>query len=146
VTAPRDCSVNDGILGGGVQDKAEAKEGHPTTHEIVRFIGLLVARAPEICRESPSRSWVTKVEGALSRGTFGQFLSRDSFIDIARYLHFNDNAKQAESGDRAFKLRQVLQVLQKTFFRGYRLGVRISFDEGMVPMRTAATRCGSICA
>ncbi|KAE9268194.1 hypothetical protein PR003_g31528, partial [Phytophthora rubi] len=104
-------------------------------HEIVRFIGLLVARALELRRESLSRHWITKVEGALSRGTFGQFLSRDRFKDIARYLHFNDNSKQAESGDRAFKIRPVLQALQKTFFRGYRLGARISFDEGMVPMR-----------
>ncbi|KAE8957236.1 hypothetical protein PR002_g31229 [Phytophthora rubi] len=104
-------------------------------HEIVRFIGLLVARALELRRESPSRHWITKVEGALSRGTFGQFLSRDRFKDIARYLHFNDNSKQAESGDRAFKIRLVLQALQKTFFREYRLGGRISFDEGMVPMR-----------
>ncbi|ETP40057.1 hypothetical protein F442_12553 [Phytophthora nicotianae P10297] len=28
-----------------------------------------------------------------------------------------------------------LLALQKTFFRGYRLGAKISFDEGMVPMR-----------
>ncbi|KAE9262882.1 hypothetical protein PR003_g33369, partial [Phytophthora rubi] len=104
-------------------------------HEIVRFIGLLVARALEPRRESLSRHWITKVEGAVSRGTFGQFLSRDRFQDIARYLHFNDNEKQADSDDRAFKIRPIKQALQKTFFRGYRLGARISFDEGMVPMR-----------
>ncbi|KAE9317371.1 hypothetical protein PR003_g18488 [Phytophthora rubi] len=104
-------------------------------HEIIRFIGLLVARALEPRRESLSRHWITRVEGALSRGTFGQFLSRDRFHDIARYLHFNDNEKQADSGDRAFKIRPVIQALQKTLFRGYRLGARISFDEGMVPMR-----------
>ncbi|KAJ8554797.1 hypothetical protein ON010_g9687 [Phytophthora cinnamomi] len=107
-------------------------------HEIVRFIGLLIARTLEPRRESPSRHWVTKVEGALGRGTFGQFLSRDRFHDIlflARYLHFNKNGLQAESGDRAFKIHPVVQALQKTFFSGFRLGARISFDEGMVPMR-----------
>ncbi|KAE8960753.1 hypothetical protein PR001_g30278, partial [Phytophthora rubi] len=71
-------------------------------HEIVRFIGLLVALSE--C---------------------------DRFQDIARYLHFNDNEKQADSDDRAFKIRPIIQALQKTFFRGYRLGARISFDEGM---------------
>ncbi|GMF59598.1 unnamed protein product [Phytophthora fragariaefolia] len=104
-------------------------------HEIVRFIGLLVARALEPRRENLDRHWITRVEGALSRGTFGQFLRRDRFHDLARYLHFNNNEKQADSGDRAFKVRPVTQALQKTFFRGYRLGARISFDEGMVPMR-----------
>ncbi|POM58723.1 Hypothetical protein PHPALM_36591 [Phytophthora palmivora] len=86
-------------------------------------------------RESLSRHWVTKAEGALSRGTFGQFMSRDRFEDIVRYIHFNNNDIQRDSGDRAFKIRPVIQALQKTFFRGFRLGSRISFDEGMVPMR-----------
>ncbi|POM67542.1 Hypothetical protein PHPALM_16441, partial [Phytophthora palmivora] len=104
-------------------------------HEIIRFIGLLIARTLEPRRESLSRHWITKIEGALARGTFGQFLSRDRFHDIARYLHFNDNAKQSDSGDRAFKIRPVIQALQKTFFRGFRIGARISFDEAMVPMR-----------
>ncbi|ETN21965.1 hypothetical protein PPTG_21173 [Phytophthora nicotianae INRA-310] len=103
-------------------------------HEIVRFIGLLIARTLEPRRESLSRHWITKVEGALSRCTFGQFISRDRFHDIAKYLHFNDNAGQPESADRTFKIRPVLQAIQKTFFRGYRLGARISFDEGMVSM------------
>ncbi|KAE9024094.1 hypothetical protein PR001_g12760 [Phytophthora rubi] len=116
--------------------KAKLRRNNPIQpHEIVRFIGLLVARALERRRESLNRHWVTKVEGALSRGTFAQFLSRDRFQDIARFLHFNDNSKQAESGDRAFKIHPVIQALQKTFFRGYRLGARISIDEGMVPMR-----------
>ncbi|GMF58757.1 unnamed protein product [Phytophthora fragariaefolia] len=104
-------------------------------HELVRYIGLLIARSLEPRHESLSRHWITKVEGTLSRGTFGQFISRYRFHDIARFLHFNDNAKQADSGDRAFKMRPVIQALQKTFFRGYRMGARISFDEGMVPMR-----------
>lgn len=104
-------------------------------HEIVRFIGLLIARSLEPRRESLSRHWITKVEGALSCGTFGQFISRDRFHDIARYLHFNDNTKHADSGDRAFKIRPVIQALQKTFSCGYLMGARISFDEGMVQMR-----------
>ncbi|KAJ8516952.1 hypothetical protein ON010_g18387 [Phytophthora cinnamomi] len=74
-------------------------------HEIVRFIGLLIARTLEPRRASLSRHWVTKVEGALARGTFSPFLSRDRFHDIARYLHFNENELQAKSGDRAFKSR-----------------------------------------
>ncbi|POM59026.1 Hypothetical protein PHPALM_36252 [Phytophthora palmivora] len=35
-------------------------------HELVRFIGLLVAQSLEPRRESLSRHWITKVEGTLS--------------------------------------------------------------------------------
>ncbi|ETI39312.1 hypothetical protein F443_15089 [Phytophthora nicotianae P1569] len=62
-------------------------------HEVVSFIGLLVAKTLEPRRESLSRHWITKAERALSRGAFGQSMSRDRFHDIARYLHFNDNAR-----------------------------------------------------
>ncbi|OWZ02138.1 LOW QUALITY PROTEIN: hypothetical protein PHMEG_00026348 [Phytophthora megakarya] len=62
--------------------------------ELVRFIGLLIARTLEPRRECLERHWITKAEGALARGTFGQFMSRDRFEDIARYMLFNDNAKQ----------------------------------------------------
>ncbi|GMF45365.1 unnamed protein product [Phytophthora fragariaefolia] len=82
-------------------------------HEIVQFIGLLIARALEPRRESVTRHWITRTEGALSRGTFGQFLSRNRFQDIARYLHFNHNELQHTSGDRTFKIRPVVQALQK---------------------------------
>ncbi|KAI9986642.1 hypothetical protein PInf_025595 [Phytophthora infestans] len=37
-----------------------------------------------------------------------------AFHDIARYLHFNDNNLQSDSNDRAFKIRPVIQALQKT--------------------------------
>ncbi|GMF49113.1 unnamed protein product [Phytophthora fragariaefolia] len=87
--------------------KTKIRRKHPIVpHELVRFIGLLVARSLEPRRESLSRHWITKVKGALSRGTFGQFLSRDRFRGITRYLHFNnDNFQQAVSGGRAFKIR-----------------------------------------
>ncbi|GMF55479.1 unnamed protein product [Phytophthora fragariaefolia] len=113
-----------------VEYKTKPRRKHPIVpHELARFIGLLVARPLEPSQESLSRHWITNVEGALSRGTFGQFLTRDRFEDITRYLHFNDNSQQAASGDRAFKIRPVLQALQKTFFRGYRLGARVSTRE-----------------
>lgn len=108
---------------------------HIQPHELIRFIGLVIARTLEPRREILSRHWVTKLEGALSRGTFGQFLSRDRFQDIARYIHFNDSTEQVESHDRAFKIRPILSALRKTFFLVYRLGSHLSFDEGMVSMR-----------
>ncbi|ETN20357.1 hypothetical protein PPTG_21279 [Phytophthora nicotianae INRA-310] len=63
--------------------KTKLKRKNPIQpHEIIRFIGRLIVRTLEPRRKSLSRHWITKVEGALSRGTFGQFLSRERFQDI----------------------------------------------------------------
>jgi hypothetical protein len=78
--------------------------------------------------------WCTTEAGAVPRGTFGRFMARHRFLDIARYLHFASNADRPQH-DRAWKIRPVLQVVEKTFRRGFRLGPRISFDEGMVGSR-----------
>lgn len=52
--------------------KSKLRRKHPIQlHELVRFIGLLIARTLEARRESLSRHWITKTEGALPRGTFG---------------------------------------------------------------------------
>ncbi|ETN21771.1 hypothetical protein PPTG_21137 [Phytophthora nicotianae INRA-310] len=82
-----------------------ARKSAVQPHENVRFVGLLVAKALEPRQHSLSHHWITRAEGALSCGSFGQFMSRDRFHDIARYFHFNDNDRQGDSDDRAFKIR-----------------------------------------
>ncbi|POM69925.1 Hypothetical protein PHPALM_13741, partial [Phytophthora palmivora] len=62
-------------------------------------------------------------------------MKRDRFKTITRYLHFASNASSTAATDKAWKVRPVLQVIEKTFRRGYRLGARVSFDEGTIPNR-----------
>ncbi|ETN14351.1 hypothetical protein PPTG_22233 [Phytophthora nicotianae INRA-310] len=80
--------------------------------------------------------WSTREDGAVPRGTFSRYMKRDRFKMITRYLHFASNNAEAASKDKAWKVRPVLQVLEKTFCRGYRLGPQISFDEGTIPNRS----------
>jgi hypothetical protein len=104
-------------------------------HEVVQFVGLLLARALCPQRVALSRHWTTQEAGAVPRGTFGRFMSRARFEDITRFLHFNNNADDNRLRDRAWKVRPLLQVVQKTFRRGFLLGKTISFDEGMIGSR-----------
>ncbi|OWY91524.1 hypothetical protein PHMEG_00039863 [Phytophthora megakarya] len=53
-----------------------------------------------------------------------------------KFLHFNSNMDTELRRDKAWKVRPLLQTIEKTFRRGYRLGKVISFDEGMMPNRS----------
>lgn len=79
------------------------------------------------------KHWSTDSDGALTHGTWGRFLTRKRFQDISLFLHFNDNSSSSAAEDKAWKIRPLIQALQKTFKRVYRLGKAVSFDEGMVP-------------
>ncbi|POM65861.1 Hypothetical protein PHPALM_18363 [Phytophthora palmivora] len=55
------------------------------------FIGLLIARAIAPNKEKLQHHWETTDEGAIPRGCFGRFMTRDRFAHIARNLHFSSN-------------------------------------------------------
>ncbi|KAE9017160.1 hypothetical protein PR001_g14470 [Phytophthora rubi] len=63
-------------------------------------------------------------------------MKRDRFEEILKFLHFNNNEAGGAHADKAWKIRPILQAVEKTFRRGYRLGKVISFDEGMMPNRS----------
>ncbi|POM64423.1 Retrotransposable element, partial [Phytophthora palmivora] len=73
---------------------------------------------------------------ALPTGTFGRFKKRERFERIMRNLHFSDNTAPAASTDKAWKVRPIVETLQRTFRSGYRTPPIISFDEAMVPSRS----------
>ncbi|POM68749.1 Hypothetical protein PHPALM_15049 [Phytophthora palmivora] len=105
-------------------------------HEIVHVIALFFARAIAPIRDGLSKHWCVDEEGAIPRGTFSRFMKRGRFEDIMTYLHFNSNPDVGAHADKAWKICPVLQVVERTFRRGYRLGKVISFDEGMMPNRS----------
>ncbi|GMG17935.1 unnamed protein product [Phytophthora fragariaefolia] len=76
-------------------------------------------------------------EGAISRGSFGSVLRRDRFMEISRNLHFNPNNDPRAQTDSAWKIRKVVEVLQKTFARGYVAPSHLAFDEAILPSRSS---------
>ncbi|OWY97389.1 hypothetical protein PHMEG_00032092, partial [Phytophthora megakarya] len=101
-------------------------------HEILQCIGLLLARmmCPHIRRLSDH--WATTSIGAIPAGTFGRFMKRERFDRIMRNLHFSNNL----STDKAWKVRPIVDTLQRTFLSGYTTPPVLSFDEAMVPSRS----------
>ncbi|GMF55931.1 unnamed protein product [Phytophthora fragariaefolia] len=106
-------------------------------HELCRFVGLLIARTIAPNREKLAHHWKTTVEGAISRGAFGSVLRRDRFMEISRNLHFNPNGDPRAATYRAWKIRKVVEVLQRTFERGYVAPAHLAFDEAILPSRSS---------
>ncbi|KAJ8561922.1 hypothetical protein ON010_g7758 [Phytophthora cinnamomi] len=106
-------------------------------HELCRFLGLLITRT--ICpnREKLASHWKTTDEGAILRGAFNAVMARDRFFDICRNLHFNDNDDPRALTDRAWKIRKVVEVLQRSLREGYVPPAELSFDEAMLPSRSS---------
>eukprot|EP00644_Phytophthora_capsici_P000738 jgi/Phyca11/109016/e_gw1.16.664.1 len=60
-------------------------------HEILHVIGLLVARSLCSHTDGLDKHWQTDEDGAIPRGTFNRYMTRDRFNTIMRYLHFTSN-------------------------------------------------------
>lgn len=104
--------------------------------EILRVMALLIARMLTPIRKGIAAHWGLKKVGALPSNRFGQFMSKNRFFHIMGYLHFSNNKSPQAKLDRAWKIRPVVDVLQRTFARGYRTPPVISFDEATLPSRS----------
>ena len=103
-------------------------------HEIVQWIGMMIARV--LCPKKQLHShWAKHEKGCVPSGTFGKIMARQRFMDISRFLHFSNNENPEAKRDRAWKIRPVLQTIEKTFKAGYVLGAYIALDEAMLPSR-----------
>lgn len=101
--------------------------------EIAIFLGLLIARTIAPNKERFDNHWKTTDEGAIPRGCFNAFMTRDRFYHISRNLHFSSNADARAHIDRAWKLRPVIDVLQETFQASFIPPPIMAFDEAMLP-------------
>ncbi|POM72710.1 LOW QUALITY PROTEIN: Hypothetical protein PHPALM_10538 [Phytophthora palmivora] len=106
-------------------------------HELCVFIGLLLARAIQPNREKISNHWKMSDEGGIAKGVFRNYMPRDRFMEISRNLHFSSNLDPRAKTDRAWKIRKVVHVLQRTFRRGYTPPAELAFDEAMLPSRSS---------
>jgi hypothetical protein len=68
--------------------------------------------------------------------SFSQVFSRNTFQNILRFLHCNDNTQAAPRGspeyDPGYKIRPVFDILNNTFDRKYNLGRDLTVDKSMV--------------
>ena len=103
-------------------------------HELLHWMGLMIARMLSP-KKQMHMHWSTKQFGVLPKGTFGDVMSRKRFEDISRFLHFNDNSSANAGRDRAWKIRLILDTMEKSFKKGYVLGENVALDEGMLPSR-----------
>ncbi|KAE9343032.1 hypothetical protein PR003_g9184 [Phytophthora rubi] len=101
-------------------------------HEILRVVGLLVARMLCPQKMSFAAHWSMVEDGAIPAGLFGRYMSRDRCQNILRDLHFVNNT--ADHGrDKLWKLRPVVDKIQERFLAGWLLPAIFSFDEGVLP-------------
>jgi len=83
-------------------------------HEVLRVVAMLLSRRLMPIRKGIAAHWSTKQVGALPTSRF--YL----FFHIMGDLHFSNNKSPQVALDRAWKIRPVVDVLQRTFARGYR--------------------------
>ncbi len=101
--------------------------------EVLRLIGLLVARTLCPHRRRMKYHWSVVSDGAIPMGTFGKFMSRNRFESILRDLHFSDNDAPSVRFDKLVKIRPIVEMMQPRFLRGWHLPPVLSFDEGVLP-------------
>ncbi|KAE8969419.1 hypothetical protein PF011_g26813 [Phytophthora fragariae] len=87
--------------------------------EVLRVMGLLIARMLMPIRKGIAAHWSMKQVGALPTNRFNVFMTKHRFFHIMGYLHFSNNNSPSASVDRVWKIRPVVDVLQRTFARGY---------------------------
>ena len=100
-------------------------------------MGLLLART--LCRHRGrlSQHWAVTQVGVVPRGTFGEVMARNRFNDIMANLHFSNNRDVRATTDRSWKIRRVVDCIQRTFRRGFTEPPAVlSFDEGILPNRS----------
>ncbi|KAF0706495.1 hypothetical protein AaE_014077 [Aphanomyces astaci] len=123
--------------------------------EVVHLVAMLVFRCVMPIKSGIKDHWRREeyCKGLEPPGTFGKVMSRNRFVDICRYvfvlytfksyyllltfLHFNNNLDPRARTDRAWKVRSISDMLQKTSAGAFKLGRYISFDEAVIPGRAS---------
>ncbi|GMF31981.1 unnamed protein product [Phytophthora fragariaefolia] len=105
--------------------------------KVLTVVALLIARMLVPIRKGIAAHWSLKKVGAQPANRFGTFMPKNRFFHIMGYLHFSNNKSPQAHRDRAWKIRPVVDVLQRTFARGYKMPPPvISFDDATLPSRS----------
>ncbi|KAG3007473.1 hypothetical protein PC121_g7873 [Phytophthora cactorum] len=104
--------------------------------EVLRVVALLIARMLVPIRKGIAAHWSTAKLGAMPTNLFGLYMPKNRFFHIMGYMQFSNNKSPEAHRDRAWKIRPVVDVQQRTFARGYKPPPVISFDEATLPSRS----------
>lgn len=115
--------------------RKEANKCDIQPYEVLVCVGLLIVRILAQHKRRMNDNWATSARGAVPAGTFGQFMPRHRFEHALSNLHFTNNADKRADNDRPWKVRSVLEVLQRTFMAGFRTPAVLALDEAIIPSR-----------
>ena len=101
--------------------------------EIKAYYGLLILM-DTMKFERDEMYWSESSQYKLVGSRFGEIMPRDRYVQIKRYLHFNDDDVDHE-GDKLYKIRFMLDTCRTSFQREYIPHREISVDEAMIPFK-----------
>jgi len=103
-----------------------------TVQEMKLFFGLLILTGM-VRKGSLSSYW--SIEELISTPLFSKVMTRDRFLLIMRFLHFNNNDDynpDDEDRDRLHKIRPFLDMARDRFRKVYQPGKNLSVDESLI--------------
>ena len=97
------------------------------TSRIFVFISLLILNMLHGHKEGLSAQWINEGSELRPGGRFSKWMSRDEFRVISRYLCFHDLDDPIDVTDKHFRLRSIIETLNKTFRTCYKLGIHYTY-------------------
>ena len=97
--------------------------------ELKAFIGILLYSGYS---PLPSERMYWSNDDDLSRPIVRQAMTRSEYLKIKSYLHVQDNNKQKESKDRGFKVRPLIEMINKSFQQYGIFESKLAIDEMIV--------------
>ena len=97
--------------------------------ELKAFIGILLYSGYS---PLPSERMYWSNDDDLSRPIVRQAMTRSEYLKIKSYLHVQDNNKQKESKDRGFKVRPLIEMINKSFQQFGIFESKLAIDEMIV--------------
>ena len=91
-------------------------------------IGMGLVRKPSLSYYFQNSFWLTRTPG------FGSLMSRNQYQLMRSFLHFSNNADD-DGNNRLFKIRKVLELVEKTYTSCYHPHKELSVDETMVKFK-----------
>ncbi|XP_045778765.1 uncharacterized protein LOC123876503 [Maniola jurtina] len=113
-----------------IKPKSRVKKWVPTTfEEMEKFMGVLmvmgITKLPQV-----NLYWSKKK--CYRNEYIANLISRDRFLLLLKFWHFSDNV---DKGDKLYKIRNVLDILLKSFTEVLKPGRFMVIDETMIPWK-----------